>query len=184
MPGDFLAAAPRPSAVERERVAGRLREACADERLSLDSFIARLELVYAARTRAELRRLVADIQRHSLPGRALLELVRGLSSWSAQLAAAWREPRLGRLVLPGAEVTVGRSRHCGCVLTDETVSRRHAVVSHEDGTWWLRDLGSTNGTFVNGLRVTGETEVMPGDEVTFGDASFVLDTPDRRSRRA
>ena len=55
----------RPSAAERELVIRRLREGCEDERLSLDTFSARVEEAYAAASRAELEELVGDLPRRS-----------------------------------------------------------------------------------------------------------------------
>jgi pSer/pThr/pTyr-binding forkhead associated (FHA) protein len=59
-------------------------------------------------------------------------------------------------------------------LADETVSRWHASLMHADGNWLLADLGSTNGTRVNGWRVNDPTPVSPGDFVSFGAATFVI----------
>jgi hypothetical protein len=165
----------RPSFAEREQVATRLRGACAEDRLSLDTLSHRLELAYTARSRDELEWLVADLPEPRTLVRAALTAVTVVSRWSRRLETAWREPRTQRLTLPKHErVIVGRSRWSGCVLTDPTVSRAHALVSYGDDRWSLRDLGSTNGTFVNGRRITGETEIRPGDEVAFGAMRFVL----------
>ena len=59
-------------------------------------------------------------------------------------------------------------------LADETVSRWHASLEQSGGGWLLADLGSTNGTRLNGWRVTGPMPVRPGDMVSFGAATFVL----------
>ena len=59
------------------------------------------------------------------------------------------------------------------MLGDDTVSRRHAELRAEDGRWLLRDLGSSNGTWVNGRRVI-EAEVRPGDLVQLGGAEIRL----------
>ena len=165
----------RPSFAERERVARRLRGAYADERLSVDTLSDRLEIAYTARSHDELEWLIADLPEPRGLMRAALTAVTVISRWSRQLETAWREPRARRLTLPTNEHTIiGRSRSSGCVLSDPTVSRAHAVVSYRDGRWTLRDLGSTNGTVVNGRRITGETEIKPGDEVAFGAECFVL----------
>jgi pSer/pThr/pTyr-binding forkhead associated (FHA) protein len=97
----------------------------------------------------------------------------------ARLESAWWEPRLPRLALPaGSKVTLlGRARDCDCVLNDDTVSRQHAALRHEDGSWFLRDLRSSNGTRVNGSRVLDEVEVRPGDRVMFGAMSYRLAPP-------
>jgi FHA domain/Domain of unknown function (DUF1707) len=165
----------RPSFVERERVARRLHGAHKDAQLSLDTLSHRLEIAYTARSRSELEWLVADLPEPRGFMRAALTAVTVISRWSSRLEAAWREPRARRLTLPTHEHTIiGRSRSSGCVLADPTVSRAHAVVSYRDGTWSLRDLGSTNGTYVNGRRITDETEVGPGDEVAFGAEQYLL----------
>jgi FHA domain/Domain of unknown function (DUF1707) len=165
----------RPSFVERERVAKRLRGARAEDRLSSDTLSRRLDLAYTARSSDELEWLVADLPEPRTLVRAALTAVTVISRWSRRLEAAWREPRTRRLKLPIRQgAIIGRSRWCGCVLSDPTVSRAHAVVSYREGTWSLRDLGSTNGTYVNGRRITDETEVRPGDEVAFGAERYLL----------
>lgn len=61
----------------------------------------------------------------------------------------------------------------GIVLAGEaTVSRRHAEVVRTGTVAIVRDLGSTNGTFVNGVRVSGEQSLRPGDQVQFGAVSL------------
>ena len=69
---------------------------------------------------------------------------------------------------PGREVTLGRSPECDLQLPAADASRRHASVTWHGGRAVLRDLGSTNGTFLNGQRVAGETALAPGDRITIG----------------
>lgn len=65
--------------------------------------------------------------------------------------------------------TIGRSANNGIVINDPEISRRHAqIVPQEDG-YLLEDFGSTNGTFVNGIRLTQATRLKHGDTVEFGD---------------
>lgn len=67
------------------------------------------------------------------------------------------------------EVTVGRGGGCAIVLTDDGyVSQLHARVFQQNGDAYVEDLGSTNGTFVNGKQVTGATRLKRGDRVQFG----------------
>jgi hypothetical protein len=172
------ASRPRPSADEREQVVERLRGACADDRLSVQTFVARLESVYSVRTQAELALLLADLPETGWLSRVVFGAVSSASRWTHQLAVAWREPRTARLVLPSQDqVVVGRSRLCNCVISHSTVSRRHALLRSVEGRWWLRDCGSLNGTYLNGWRVVSETEVRPGDELTLGDVRFILRAP-------
>jgi pSer/pThr/pTyr-binding forkhead associated (FHA) protein len=78
-----------------------------------------------------------------------------------------------RTSLPEGELTVGREDGLGISLAGEsTVSRRHATVSRSGKTAVVKDLGSTNGTFVNGTRLQGEATLKPGDQVQFGSVRF------------
>ena len=72
-----------------------------------------------------------------------------------------------RTVLSGNRVLLGRSRDCDVTLDDPNVSRRHAELRREGGTWVVSDLGSTNGVKVNGQRVH-EHPLSPGDEIVLG----------------
>jgi hypothetical protein len=168
----------RVSIRERDRVAARLREACADERLSVETFVARVDSVYAAQSSSELALLVSDLRRPGWPSRLLFDAVAATSRWTAQLAAAWREPRTPRVLLPsqGREV-LGRSRACDRVIAGQSVSRRHAVLRYVDGRWFLKDAGSLNGTYVNGVRIGSEVEVRPGDDVALGEVRMILCAP-------
>lgn len=59
----------------------------------------------------------------------------------------------------------------------------HAELTAHSGRWVLRDLGSTNGTCVNGQRVTGTVPVREGDQVSFGRMTFRLSAPPLRPMR-
>lgn len=66
-------------------------------------------------------------------------------------------------------------RDCdGLLLGDPGVSRRHARLETDNGQVWLRDMGSTNGTYLNGQAVTGPTPVSIGDQVLLGHTELVL----------
>lgn len=67
------------------------------------------------------------------------------------------------------EVTVGRGGGCALVLSDDTyVSQLHARLFQQNGEGYVEDLGSTNGTYVNGRQITGVTRLKRGDRVQFG----------------
>jgi pSer/pThr/pTyr-binding forkhead associated (FHA) protein len=67
------------------------------------------------------------------------------------------------------EVTVGRGGGCAIVLADDSfVSTVHARVFRRDGTVYVEDLGSRNGTFLNGEPVTHAAQLRRGDQVQFG----------------
>jgi hypothetical protein len=74
-----------------------------------------------------------------------------------------------------AETTIGRLPGNSVVLPDETVSSRHALLREVDGRWWIEDLGSTNGTRVNGRLVGETTVVVPGDLLEFGGVRLRLE---------
>ncbi|MGA2110944.1 MAG: FHA domain-containing protein [Anaerolineales bacterium] len=67
-------------------------------------------------------------------------------------------------------VTIGREASADIVIPDAEVSRTHARLTSKQGTYMLEDLGSTNGTFVNKQRITGQRMLNPGDEVTLGES--------------
>jgi hypothetical protein len=166
-------------------VARELRASSADGRLSIDTFSERIERTFAARSRDELDALAADLRP---PGPFRSALMRGVAWWSTldrDLRAAWQRPHLPVLALPDADVavTLGRSRDCDCVLAEPSVSRRHAELRRDGERWLLRDLGSRNGTRVNGVRLLDEAEVGPGDRVSFGDARFQLGEAPRSAER-
>ena len=58
--------------------------------------------------------------------------------------------------------------------SDQTVSRPHARLWTESGGWWVEDLGSRNGTFVNGDRIRGKLQLGPGDVLRFGETTVTL----------
>ena len=72
-----------------------------------------------------------------------------------------------RTVLSGSRLLIGRSRDCDITVDDPNVSRRHAELRNEDGSWVITDLGSTNGVKVNGRQVE-QARLEPGDELVFG----------------
>jgi pSer/pThr/pTyr-binding forkhead associated (FHA) protein len=74
----------------------------------------------------------------------------------------------GRRVELVAPLTVGRAADADLVLADELVSRRHVRVSQRGAGAVVEDLGSRNGTFVNGNQIHGPTRLVPGDQLQLG----------------
>ena len=75
----------------------------------------------------------------------------------------------------GREVTVGRAGGCAVKLDADTfVSQLHARVFRRDNDLYVEDLGSTNGTFVNGKKVTSPVSVRKGDKIQFGRTTLEL----------
>ena len=67
------------------------------------------------------------------------------------------------------EISIGREMGSDVFVNDEEVSRRHARLTSQFGDYVLEDLGSTNGTFVNGQRATGQRILKPGDTILLGE---------------
>ncbi|MBY0313421.1 MAG: FHA domain-containing protein [Phycisphaerales bacterium] len=74
---------------------------------------------------------------------------------------------------------IGRSSEA-LPIADTTVSRRHAELTPDDGKWYIRDLNSQNGTWVNGVRISGRQMLKPGDQVRTGSTLFVFGQADER----
>ncbi len=88
-----------------------------------------------------------------------------------------------RFELPDAPALVGRESR-SLPLTDQTVSRRHCELLPADGEWVLRDLGSANGTYINGLRVSNRQTLKLGDQVRVGRTLLVFGAQPGVSRAA
>ncbi|MEV5749218.1 DUF1707 and FHA domain-containing protein [Actinoallomurus sp. NPDC052308] len=167
----------RASDQDRDRVLRVLRDRAAEGRLSHETFERRVDSALRARTQAELSLLVDDLPAGNRVLRGLTGAVASLSAMTARIEAAWRAPRLPRFTLPGldrARLVIGRAPTCEFVVTDLSVSRMHAELRRTGNTWLLSDLGSMNGTRVNGYRIAGPTRVRPGDEIAFGRQRFIL----------
>jgi hypothetical protein len=87
-----------------------------------------------------------------------------------------REPNQKARTVPasGAPIRIGRAPECELVLRDSRVSRRHARLAPRDGVLVLTDLGSTNGTRVNGHRVS-EVVLGAGDRITIGETTLTIE---------
>lgn len=117
------------------------------------------------------------------PVRVQLAADEGLRTGRFEVAAQLRQSKTGvgagSLVLPSGEriplgdrpVTVGRSSECRISLNDTNVSRRHAEIRPSSRAYVVVDLGSTNGTLVNGTRIGGEQALNDGDIVSFGSTN-------------
>lgn len=83
-----------------------------------------------------------------------------------------RKNSSGAVTLLGSGLTVGRGTECGLRLTEGSPSRLHAKLGVEDNQPWVEDLGSTNGTFVNGVRIAARTALKHGDALRFDIEEF------------
>ena len=69
----------------------------------------------------------------------------------------------------GGVSIIGRSPECQIIVEDPRVSRRHAMIRKQDGGFYLFDLGSFNGIYLNGSRVTAARQLRHGDTLSFAD---------------
>ena len=91
-------------------------------------------------------------------------------------------PDKGRVFrLPANEPQlIGRSSEA-LPLSDDTVSRRHAELTPDQGEWFIRDLSSQNGTYLNGTRITGRRRLHPGDQIRVGGSVLNFGEDDQQS---
>ena len=197
----------RPSDAERDRALAVLRDGAGSGRLSHDTFIRRMNFVLRAQSRAELSDAIRDLPRaeprvvtwtRELRGRLpRLGFARTagqpqavtttLGQWLGSLprVSVVRRPAappLPGLALPvpgSPTVRIGRGPGATLRLPDVSVSRCHAELRYVDDGWMIRDLGSMNGTQVNGLRITTPSRVRPGDHIQFGAVAYILTWTDQ-----
>jgi hypothetical protein len=168
---------PRASDADRDRALAVLRDASADGRLSVGAFVIRVDAVLHAHTRREIADLLTDVSSHRSVGDRVIRRVSAVSEFVRKLQGSWRTPWLAPLCLPvdsNRAQTIGRSPDCDLVISDPTVSRRHAQLRPRPHGWELVDLGSTNGTRLNGWRLGLAQSVKSGDVVTFGAISLAV----------
>jgi pSer/pThr/pTyr-binding forkhead associated (FHA) protein len=98
-------------------------------------------------------------------------------------ARSERTPRLIVIAGPGigdsvpltGEITIGRSPECVLDISDDFASTYHARLSYDEDSWIITDLGSTNGTHVNGVAITTPTRVSDRDIIRIGASQLKLE---------
>ena len=93
------------------------------------------------------------------------------------LASPFREQ------LNGDAVSIGRASDCTIPIKDRYLSRKHAEIVSMNGEWALRDCGSANGTFVNGVRVQADHALHSGDRIRLGDTEIVFESAEHNTDR-
>jgi len=179
-PSDSLPSAFRASDEDRDDVIRVLRDGSVAGRISNETFLRRVDRALRARRVDELAELLSDLPPAPDADGAswwdrLASRLRSVRPRAPRLWETLRQPRPPRLVLPRGPrttFTIGRSPDCDLPLGDVTVSWRHAELRHDGHAWLLVDLGSKNGTRVNGWRVESGFTVRVGDWVSFGRAAF------------
>jgi pSer/pThr/pTyr-binding forkhead associated (FHA) protein len=135
-------------------------------------------------------RILLIVVLYAFLGFALYILWRDLKR-HAELAAARQSPALTLQVVGQAdqppqdlasrtfhqpEIVMGRGPACDLPLDDKTVSTRHARLTYHHSQWWLEDLGSTNGTYLNNEQIDAPVIVVPGDELRLGQVGVRLES--------
>lgn len=171
----------RATTAERSAVVSLLEQAHVDGRIGLETFEWRLHRAFRVRHDHELAALVDDLAQQ--PG--IRELLRERWRVTVDRLREWLTPPkpAPTVTVPfpprvdGKEYLVGRAPRCDLVVDDPTVSRVHASLTWRDGAWLLRDLGSRNGTTVDGWRI--DEAVLEGQRaVQLGAAVLTLVDPD------
>lgn len=169
----------RPGATRR-KIARVLNTAYANGLLSEETFAHRLDQLLGQRL-IDPPRLIGDLDLRRPPSPWRLRL-RGAAAAAAGTLRFARTETVGEqsvlLALDWSgghgELLLGRLTDCDVVLASGAVSRKHARLFFRDGNWVIHDLGSTNGTWVNGVRV-GRCRLRAGDQVVVGDTRLRID---------
>lgn len=84
--------------------------------------------------------------------------------------------------IPAQSVTIGRAMECDIVIALKSVSRENTCIRRQGRHWFVEDLGSTNGTSLNGERIIQAMTLRDGDSIKVGDVTFLFHDPDTTSR--
>jgi pSer/pThr/pTyr-binding forkhead associated (FHA) protein len=118
---------------------------------------------------------------------AMLYVFLGIAIWMLWRAVSAKEASAGRIAIPSIslvtdengkreelsftsqEVSIGRSPESDFRLDNHTVSARHGRLNYHLNQWWYEDLNSTNGSFLQGMRIEEPIVLKDGDEIAFGE---------------
>jgi len=158
----------------RERTVSRLGAGYSAGLLGFDTLCRRVDRAYGARTVEQLRALVRDLPDPTGWAQGVGRHLRSLTGRAERV-----EPAQPLLLTPpragvGAAFVLGREPECDLLVDDATVSRRHAALRLDEEGWAITDLGSRNGTWINGWRVHDEGRLNRGDAVQLGTTGWVF----------
>jgi hypothetical protein len=173
MPPSERETVPMPAAERvRRGIERRLNAAYADGLISHDTHVRRIDVLLTAPL-IDAQSLVGDLNERTAR-RGFLAAVRDTLHARFERRAVDQVLALDWSGTAAQELIIGRSRTCDVVVTCSDVSRRHARLLFRDGSWFVHDLGSTNGTTVNGTRV-GRCRLQAGDRLTVGTHRLEID---------
>jgi pSer/pThr/pTyr-binding forkhead associated (FHA) protein len=137
-------------------------------------------------------RIAAAVALYAFLGWTLLLMWRSLRQEAAFLSARKVAPLFlalepadsspKTLHFTSGEVAIGRDPDCECILADATISAHHARLSFHHNHWWLEDLGSRNGTSLNGELLTTATIIVNGDTIKCGQTTLQVILNDQSTR--
>lgn len=107
------------------------------------------------------KRVSAPARSAAAPGRRASKPLKQLRVTAGPLAGT-------RITLGDQTILIGRADDSTLVLTDDFASSRHARLTQREGRWYVEDLGSTNGTYLDQQRVQGPLAVAPGQPIRIG----------------
>jgi len=130
-----------------------------------------------------LLRIALTLTLYIFLGWALLTLWRDLKH-QREVLATQQVPSIGLHIqigetsrtqrFTGPEIAIGRDPVCECSLNSETVSAHHAHLSFHNTQWWVEDMNSTNGTFLNSEPVSAPTVISQNDKLRCGDVLLTV----------
>ena len=131
-----------------------------------------------------LLRLILAISLYAFLGWALWSLLRELKQQGDKLATQ-KKPAITLAIkmeqgketkkqFSQPQIMIGRDTKCDVSTGDEALSAHHARLTHHHGQWWLEDLNSTNGTFLNREKLTTPAVVITGDHFKCGNTLFSI----------
>ena len=135
-----------------------------------------------------LLRLILAIALYAFLGWALWNLLREFKQQANKLATQ-KKPAITLSIkmdqgqetkrqFSQPQIMIGRDTKCDVSMMDEALSAHHARLTHHHGQWWLEDLNSTNGTYLNRERLTTPAVVITGDHFKCGNTIFSIEVED------
>ncbi|HLA08724.1 MAG TPA: FHA domain-containing protein [Anaerolineales bacterium] len=129
-------------------------------------------------------RFLLSIALYSFLGWALLTLWRDLKQQGVVLSSQKKtgvtitvkadQGRERQTHFSQSEIIIGRHAHCDLSILDESLSSQHTRITYHHGQWWLEDLNSTNGTFLNREKLTTPAVIITDDEFRCGNTLFTV----------